>query len=625
MALPQRQYHVINSPHLGNQFIEDSALRSYLGYLLPQHLAPAFASQLEAWGDRCVGKGDLQRLGDDANSNPATLKQYDAWGNRIDVINTAYGYKRMKEITAEEGLTALPYARPYGDYSRLLQFAKVYLLSGAQGINYTCNTGMADGAARIIQQQLSHNTTLRPNVREMLKDVYRHLTSRDPREFWDSGQWMTEKTGGSDVSGSETIARLQPDGTYLLSGFKFFTSGTNSDISMVLARIAEPGEDESQIRKKKLSLFVVKLRDAEGKLNGIVIHKMKNKMGTKAMPTVELEMIRTPGILVSEPGKGVAGISPLLNISRVGVSFLSVGMMRRALAVCRDYAHRRSVFGALLSRQPLHLHILAALEMEFRGCLLFSLQSVKYLGMSENKNPDPFVMDLFRVLAPLVKLYPCKTAVAFISEAMECMGGTGYMEDSRFPWLLADAQAVAIWEGTTNVCTMDVVRAIRTNPKCLSAYVSDCTRLLTEAKTALQADKDNAYQPRLLQANQKLTSALDEILFAKFAFGEQTNVLSVMRHFTFGLARIYIGCLLLHFAATCKGSNGGTVSKIDYVTAIRWANRTLFENPLASQYKGDVKQLEEEDRVLALDVDDDGKARGCGDVCPVTGKKRAKY
>lgn len=232
------------------------------------------------------------------------------------------------------------------------------------------------------------------------------------------------------MSRTETIARLQPDGTYRLSGFKFFTSGANSDVTLALARIVDGGDEGSMATsrertpRRKLSLFLVKLRDEEGKLNGIVVHKLKNKMGTKAMPTAELELIDTPAILVSEPERGVSAISPMLNISRVAVSFLSIGLMRRAIAICRDYSHRREVLGVPLAKQPLHLHTMASIDAEFRGCLLFALHISKYVGMSEAESPAASVEDLCRILCPLVKLYACKSAVGLISEAMECVGGS---------------------------------------------------------------------------------------------------------------------------------------------------------------------------------------------------------
>jgi len=607
------QYHKIQSPKLGNQYLEDTPLRTYLKYLLydsPEDLEQ-IERQLTSWGERCYGSGDLQLLGKDSARTPAKLEQYDAWGNRVDLIHTAYGYSKMKDITAVEGYSSLPYTRPFGDHSRLLQQVGIHLVSGAQGVNYTCNIGMTDGAAHILKTQLQRNDITEKDRKEM-QLIYDHLISSDPNFFWDSGQWMTEKTGGSDVSGTETVAKLQEDGSYLLTGFKFFTSGSNSNIAMALARI----DDD-----KKLSLFVLRLRGDDGKLNGIVVHKMKNKMGTHAMPTTELELINTRATLVSKRGKGVSAIAPLLNISRIGVSFLSLGMLRRAIAIARDYSHRRSVFGHLLRDQPLHLHYLAELEVLYRGCLILALKGSSLVGQLQGENRKE-VEDLARIVTPLSKLYVCKNAVKAVSEAMECVGGTGYMEDSSIPLLLRDCQAVAIWEGTSNVMAMDVIRALSTSPSCLSSFLSHCHSLLSEIE-----DKESQEQLSLAIKNVKtslstiesyVTKNLPNLASTTVTKEKPPSWLANARELAFSFAQTYIAVLLLNVL-----KNKDSVEKVDYITAVRWALRKdlCLVSCLSS---AQLSSLVEGDRLLALDVSDANVPRGCGDVCHFSNKPRAK-
>jgi alkylation response protein AidB-like acyl-CoA dehydrogenase len=184
-------------------------------------------------------------------------------------------------------------------------------------------------------------------------------------------------------------------------------------------------------------------------------------MGTKAVPTAELELCGASGYLIGEPNSGVKVISAILNITRIHNAVNSVACIRRSIAVARDYASRRKVFGALLSETPLHLQTLADLECEYRGALAMTLEVVVLLGKTECGTATETDNVLLRLLTPLLKLYTGKQSVAVASEAIESLGGTGYMEDSDMPRLLRDTQVTSIWEGTTNVLSMDVWRPIQ--------------------------------------------------------------------------------------------------------------------------------------------------------------------
>src|SRR5690606_4112745 len=222
---------------------------------------------------------------------------YDPWGKRIDEIKVSDSWNQLHEIAAEEGIVAAGYERTQGEFSRLYQFAKLYLYHPSSAI-YSCPLAMTDGAARLLELY---------GTEDMKERAYKFLTSRDPQTFWTSGQWMTERTGGSDVSGTSTIAKKEGD-QYKLYGVKWFTSATTSQMAMTLARIE--GDE-------KLSLFYLELRDKSGELQNIQINRLKDKLGTKALPTAELTLSGTPATLVGEAGKGIKTISTLFNITRL--------------------------------------------------------------------------------------------------------------------------------------------------------------------------------------------------------------------------------------------------------------------------------------------------------------------
>jgi alkylation response protein AidB-like acyl-CoA dehydrogenase len=280
------------------------------------------------------------------------------------------------------------------------------------------------------------------------------LTSRDPRTMWTSGQWMTERTGGSDVGLSETVAR-QEDGQWRLRGTKWFTSATTSEMALTLARPEGNGPGG-----RGLALFYIELRDDQGRLRNILVNRLKDKFGTRKVPTAELTLDDTPATLVSEPQNGVRNITPMLNITRAWNAIMAAAGMRRAMALAGDYARRRHAFGAALADKPLHVDTLAGLQAETDGAVLLAFRIVELLGRRESGEASERDELVARVLTPIAKLTTGKQAVVVASEAMESFGGAGYIEDTGLPRLLADAQVLPIWEGTTNVLSLDTLRAL---------------------------------------------------------------------------------------------------------------------------------------------------------------------
>ena len=430
-------------PRLGNQFDDDPLLPSWIarqfGELGPD-VAPSVAGELGQLGQLAVeyyGKQLADRL------NEPVLTQWDAWGNRIDHIEVSPLWKEAQVLAARHGMVAAGYEARYGALARTHQFAVVHVLGPSLDV-YACPLAMTDGAAR----------TLIGSGNQPLIDTYvPRLTSRDPAKMWTSGQWMTERTGGSDVSQSETIARREGD-TWRLHGTKWFTSATTGEMALTLAR--PEGNPEGS---RGLALFLVELRDAQGRLNRISVNRLKDKLGTRKVPTAELSLDGTPAILVGAPGDGVRAITPMLSVTRTWNSVSAVSGMRRGLALAGDFARRRKAFGALLVDKPLHTDTLAGLEAEYAGAFCLAFRSVQLLGKLEHGATAEDEL-LARALVPIAKLTTGKQAVAVASEAIEACGGAGYVEDTGLPRVLADAQVLPIWEGTTNVLSLDTLRAL---------------------------------------------------------------------------------------------------------------------------------------------------------------------
>ncbi|XP_056457517.1 acyl-CoA dehydrogenase family member 11-like isoform X2 [Gadus chalcogrammus] len=258
-------------PQLKNPFLEDPLLGRYLR----RHLPPqAVFSDLQAFGERISGEVDA--WGRECEVNPPRLVPFDPWGRRVDHIVTSPAWQRMKELSAREGLVAIGYERSCGEWSRVHQVSKLFLYSPSSGL-FTCPLAMTDGAAKVIQSL---------GVPPAVDSAYRRLTSRDPERFWTSGQWMTERRGGSDVAaGTETLAEPQPDGSYRLHGFKWFTSATDADMTLPLGRVVGR-HGSTPPGSRGLSLFYAEVRrDPEGRLEGIEVQRLKDKLGTRQMPT----------------------------------------------------------------------------------------------------------------------------------------------------------------------------------------------------------------------------------------------------------------------------------------------------------------------------------------------------
>ena len=432
-----------DAPRLDNQWRADRPLRALLRRLVPVDALREMEPSLDRMG--ALAAGPLRELATAHRRDEPVHVPFDPWGRRVDEVHVNAAWAEYARVAASEGLVATGYERRHGAASRLHQFALVYLFDRSSQV-YTCPLAMTDGAARTLE------TIAEPALRDR---ILPRLLSRDPERAWTSGQWMTERIGGSDVGLSETIARHGPDG-WRLYGTKWFTSAVTSQVALTLARPEGNGPGG-----KGLALFLVELRDTDGRLQGITVNRLKEKLGTKLLPTAELTLDGAPAVPLAGLSDGVRQMGSMLNLTRTWNAVCSAASLRRGLALARDYAGRRVAFGATLAEKPLHVETLADLAAEHEAALQLSFHGVALLGREEAGELDAAGVATLRLLQPIAKLTTAKLCVAGASEALEAFGGAGYVEDTGLPELLRDAQVLAIWEGTTNVLSLEALRAAR--------------------------------------------------------------------------------------------------------------------------------------------------------------------
>ncbi|GJM40334.1 MAG: acyl-CoA dehydrogenase [Ardenticatenaceae bacterium] len=448
-------------PTLGNQFDEDRVLRSYLRRVLPPQVMAEVEQPLQNMGRLAGGELYQMQLAD--RLNDPVLTQWDPWGNRIDQIEVSPLWQKAEMLAAEHGVVAAAYENKYGRFDRIYQFALAYLFHPSTDV-YTCPLAMTDGAAR---------TLVVSGNQELMDRALPHLTSRDPAQFWTSGQWMTESTGGSDVGLSETVAKLNQQEEWLLYGRKWFTSAATSQMALTLAR-----PEGNLAGGKGLALFYLETHEEDGSLQNVEVLRLKDKLGTRKVPTAELMLRGTTAVPVMGLNNGVRNIVPMLHLTRTWNSVSAASFMRRGMALARSYAQKRKAFGAPLAEKPLHLDTLAAMQAETEAAFHLTFFLVELIGKDEAGEISEEESHLLRLLTSLAKLTTGKQAVVVASEVLESFGGAGYVEDTGLPMLLRDSQVLPIWEGTTNVLSLDALRALGKSGEPLLALSNEIDRCL---------------------------------------------------------------------------------------------------------------------------------------------------
>ncbi|XP_073257292.1 acyl-CoA dehydrogenase family member 11-like [Porites lutea] len=547
------------APRLRNQFNGDFFLQSYLRRNLPSEVLQEISPDLENFGHRVAT--DIHSMGKECEVQPPRLEYFDAWGQRVDNIQTCQGWKQLHDVAAEEGLISIAFERKYAQWSRLYQAAKLFMFCPSSGL-YSCPLAMTDGAAKTVEVA---GLTKQPS---MLQDAYKHLISRDPKTFWTSGQWMTERKGGSDVAnGTETIAVPQGDGsTYRLFGYKWFSSATDADITLTLARVQNP-DGTTQPGTKGLTMFFMRTRNKDGTLNNIEIQRLKNKLGTRQLPTAELLLHGSLAHKMSEEGRGVPCISDMLTVTRFHNSISAAGIMRRIMTLAQDYCVRRSVFGKLLVNHPLHMQTLARMEVETRAAFLLTMEVALLLGKQECNVSSDEEVHLLRLLTPIAKLYTAKQSMQVTSEGLESFGGQGYIEDTGLPGLMRDAQVLPIWEGTTNVLSLDVLRSVfKSEGRVLKAFHACVSEKLSKASSSC---------PALKSLREQVQSSMNSLLSPRNHELLSDSLLA--RDLAFSLGRIYIASLFVEHVSWKEANER------DIEAAKRWCHQDL--TPVLTQLR----------------------------------------
>ncbi|MGH3113172.1 MAG: acyl-CoA dehydrogenase family protein, partial [Gaiellaceae bacterium] len=339
----------------------------------------------------------------------------------------------------------------------------------------------------------------------------------------------------SDVGRTGTIARDRGDGAWSLHGTKWFTSATTADVALALAR-PERAEDGS----RGLSLFLLELRNPDGAWNGITVRRLKDKLGTRALPTAELDLDGTVAVPVGGIGNGVRKISAMLNVTRLHTAAGSNGGVGLGLSIARDYAFRREAFGRLLADLPLHRVWMAELTAEYEAMTVLGFRAAQLVGAAERRG-DAL---LARIVLPLAKMSVCSRGVWAASQLVESFGGMGYLEDTGLPRILRDSQVQSIWEGTTSVMALDVMRALL-KESAAEAFIEDIERAVGASG-----------EPLLEGPVARVREALDEL---KVLIKEPSE--EGARRLAWAMARTYQGALL------CEAASWAQRSKDDPRTA----------------------------------------------------------
>ena len=429
-----------------NFYLEDRNLQFLCESVMGPEVFERARPHLTALGE--IAGGELDELAALADRNPPVLRARDERGRRVDEVVRHPAYRRMEEIAfGQFGLAAMAH-RPgvLGWPERVPQVVKYALsyLFAQSEFGLLCPVNMTDSCARMLGVFGSE---------ELQARYLPHLTATDPDALWQGTQWMTERTGGSDVGASATVARRGPDGQWRLWGDKWFTSVANAELALTLAR-PEGAPDGT----RGLAMFLVPKRLPDGSKNAWTINRLKDKLGSRSMATGEVTYAGAVAYVVGELGSGFKQMMEMVNGSRLSNAMRAAGLMRRALLESLVHARQRIAFGHPLIELPLLRSNLLSMLLDAEAAVSVILNGAALLDRRDAGAAD--ARALARVWTPLAKYWITLRARDVVAEAMNVRGGNGYVEEWVNPRLLRDAYLGAIWEGSANVVALDVQRAI---------------------------------------------------------------------------------------------------------------------------------------------------------------------
>ncbi|WP_037161538.1 acyl-CoA dehydrogenase family protein [Rhodococcoides fascians] len=405
-----------------------------------------------------AGSVEAQEWGRLANENPPVLHTHDRYGNRVDEVEFHPHWHDLMNVAIENGLHATPWqdARPGAHVARA---AKFYAWGQADA-GHMCPISMTYAAV----PALRHNPDLAETYEPLLASTHYDFGLRIPtdKRGLTAGMSMTEKQGGSDVRSGTTTATPSADGTYTIVGHKWFTSAPMSDMFLTLAQA--PGG---------LSCFLLPRVLPDGSLNRIQVQRLKDKLGNKSNASGELEYLGATGWLVGDEGRGVKTIIEMVNMTRLDCVIGSAAGMRNAAVRAVHHARHRSAFGAALIEQPLMRNVLSDLIVESEAA---TAAMIRLAGATDRSaRGDTQETELRRITLAITKYWVCKRAPSHAAEALECLGGNGYVEESGMPRLFRESPLMSIWEGSGNVAALDSLRALAKQPDVVEAYFNEVT------------------------------------------------------------------------------------------------------------------------------------------------------
>src|SRR2546426_956470 len=435
-------------------------LQDYDPLALDQALAQALRREGAAWATaeigafaRATAAEEMVTLVFKANESPPRLRTHDRFGNRLDEVDFHPAWHELMRFSVANGVHAGPWRDPR-EGAHVARAAKMLLVSQTEA-GHGCPISMTYSALPPLQRQPDLLEEWAPRIVSLAYDG-RMLPAAEKTSAL-AGMGMTEKQGGSDVRANTTRAVAQPDGSYLLTGHKWFTSAPMCDVFLVLAQ-AEGG----------LTCFLVPRVLPDGTRNTFRIQRLKDKLGNRSNASSEPEFEDTVGWRVGDEGRGVRTIIEMVNMTRLDCVIGSAALMRRAVAEAMHHTAHRRAFGAYLVDQPLMQNVLADLAVESEAATVLMLRLAAATDDGEAA--------LRRVALAAGKYWVCKRGPVLAAEALECLGGNGFVEDFPLAALYREAPLNSIWEGSGNVNALDVLRAMRREPECLSAYDEEIQR-----------------------------------------------------------------------------------------------------------------------------------------------------
>ncbi len=487
-----------------NVFSADSALNE----AIEREGAGWARAELEALGAR-AGTGEAQELGRLANENRPVLRTHDRYGHRVDLVEYHPAYHDLMRTSLSHGLHAGPWADPR-DGAHVARAAKVIVWYQVDA-GHVCPVSMTYAVVPALRHQ--------PRVAEAWEPMI-CSTTYDPADRPATqkagvtcGMALTEKQGGSDVRANTTraVPAGGPEGTYVLTGHKWFCSAPMSDAFLMLAQA--PGG---------ISCFLVPRWRPDGSRNPIRIQRLKDKLGDRSNASSEIELLEVSGQLIGDEGRGVSTIIEMVNHTRLDCTLGSTSIMRQAVAQATWHAAHRAAFGRLLSAQPLMTNVLADLAIESEAATVSALRLARAFDASAG---DRHEMLLQRLLTPVVKYWTCKRAPQHAAEALECLGGNGFVEESAMPRLFRQSPVNGVWEGSGNVICLDVLRALVREPDSLEAFWSEVAEAggddsrLSRAVSDLHVDLGDlaTLEPRARSVVERMALVFQASLLVRFA------------------------------------------------------------------------------------------------------------